>query len=229
MVPIGDGKRRFGFPWLTTFLSLAFVFLFCFEHFSGSNLGILAIVPYDTAALYPIGRLGASVASVLHQGLGWLEPIVNLVFFWVLGRKVEDACGSLGFLALCLFGAVGGVAFSLILTPYGGDPLFGLAGVVACLMGAYFVLFRLAPIRTFIPPLMMVPVPALMHFFYWAGLEFVNIDTFAVSARQWTQIVVLEPNWPFVGSFLIGLVAGQLFARTELVFYRTLKSAKPVR
>lgn len=226
MIPIGDGKRRFGFAWMTSLLLLLGILVFLYDHFSGRWLIGYALVPKDIVYRPAIFRLGRALLCLIPQGSAWLEPIVNLVYFWVLGRKVEDACGPWGMLMIVLLSGVGGVASQLILRPFSGDPVYGWAGIVAGLMGAYMLLYHMEPIRTWIPPLILVPVSALLHLLYWAGLSFVNVDRAAISARKWTRVIFLEPNWPFVGAILIGLIAAHLFARRELLYYRTL--SRPV-
>ena len=231
MVPIGDARRRFGFPWVTSFLTMILVAGFLVEHSSGMTFVPFYLVPDAAAFLPPWRRLGAALLSPIPQGLDWVAPLANLVYFWVLGRKVEDACGPLGFLLIGLLGAVGGVAFAIIagrlLWTYGEEPIYGLTGIVAALMGAYMVLYRMAPLRAWIPPLIIVPVPALIHLLYWAGLEFLRLDITKLQARTLRGLFTPPPHWPLAGSLLIGLLAGYLFARRELLFYRTLQ--KPAR
>ncbi len=233
MVPIGDARRRFGFPWVTSFLTMVLVTGFLIEHFSGMTFTAFYLKPYDAIYWNPWQRLGGALLSLIPQGLTWLAPLANLVYFWVLGRKVEDACGSPGFLVIGLLGGVGGVACTIIvsrfLIGYGGEQVYGLAGVVAALMGAYMVLYKMAPIRAWIPPLIIVPVPAVIHFLYWAGLEFLRLDMTSLQARTLRGLLTPPPQWPYLGAFLIGLAAGHLFARRELLFYRTLRPEQKLR
>jgi len=229
MVPIGDARRRFGFPWVTSALLIFLIALFILEHrlpLEGWNgwAQTFALSPATNPQHLPVTVLRNALACLFIQGKGWLEPIVNLVYFWVLGRKVEDVCGPWRFLLLILFCGLGGVVSQVLVFPQAAGPFYGLAGVVAGLMGAYFVLYQMRPIRTWIFPLFFVPVSALLHLLYWAGLEFVNLSLGALRSRQWAGIITLEPNWPFLGALFVGLLAGHLFARREFLYYRKLKS-----
>ena len=232
MIPIGDARRRFGFPWVTTALLLLFAVLFFLEHYLPQErwdgwVQTYALTPAGTPGRLPILVLRSALSCLFVTGRGWLEPIVNLLYFWVLGRKLEDACGPWRFLFLFLFCGVGGVVAQLLVFPTMATPFYGLAGVVAGLLGAYFVLYRMEPLRAWIPPLFVIPLPAFLHLLYWAGLQFVNVDLQALRSLRWSGILGLEPNWPSVGVLLVGLLGGYLFARQEFLYYQTLRAGTP--
>ena len=233
MIPIGDTRRRFGFPWMTVFLLALCVVIFLYERRTSLAYSALSILPRDLESSPNLSLLFKAMASMLVQGPGWLEPITNLLFLWVLGNKVEDACGPWGLLSICLLSAVGGVAAKMIIHPLGTEPVFGLAGVIAGLFGAYLVVYGFRPIPTWVPPMVarLTPVPVVLHMLYWAGLVFVNIDFGLLRSGKVLQSVSFEPTWPFVSALAIGLICGRLFTRREYLWLQILqkRAAAPIR
>ncbi len=226
MIPIGDARRRFDFPWMTLLLLIISLTLFLLERRTPDPLpwSVLTLIPRELAAGQNFYLLQKALTAVFVQGPGWLEPIVNLVYLWVLGNKVEDACGPWGMLGISALGAVGGTTVKLIAHPRAEEPVYGLAGVIAALFGAYFVLYAFRAIPAWLPPMVatLTPVPALLHLLYWAGLEFVNVDFGLLRAGKVLEAVSYEANWPQAGALFIGLLAGPLFARREFIYYRLL-------
>lgn len=228
MIPIGDARRRFGFPWMTACLLLGAVLLFLYERNLPPSALIIhnGLVPHDVALRISLGlRVGSlwdALTYSLVQGPNLFEMVVNLVYLWVLGSKVEDACGPGGLLLLCVLSSVGGAVSASLLTPNYKEPIYGLAGVVAGLMGAFFVLYRMQPIRSWFPPLILVRVPAFLHLLYWGVLEFVRVDRAAFQSRDFLHLLTLEPAWPLVGGIVVGLLGGYLFVRRAFLYYNML-------
>jgi membrane associated rhomboid family serine protease len=226
MIPIGDARRRFGFPWMTILLLGISLAIFLFERQGSDPLprSVLALVPRDVVSANGLYLLQKALSAALVQGPGWFEPIVNMVYLWVLGNKVEDACGPWGLLWIGALGAVGGVALKLILHPYAGEPVYGLAGVVAALFGAYLVVYAFRAIPSWLPPMVatLTPVPAVLHLLYWGGLVFVNVDFALLRSGKVLQAFAFEPTWPYAGALVVGLLAGPVLARREYLYYRLL-------
>lgn len=231
MIPLGDGRRRFGFPWMTSLLlALGLVLFFLGKlptvsaYFSGYWLSLDPNYP----PLGPLRLLWRALVAVLLPGPAWmwLEPIACLLYFWVLARKMEDACGPWGLLLLGMLGGIGGTAAQIALFPLTHFlenypwAAYGLAGVVACLFGAYAVVYRLQPIRAFVPPVSTPQVPVLLHLLWWAGWTFLNVRWEAVIGLRPLEAFSLEPNWPSLVALPIGLLAGHLFVRREFLWLR---------
>ena len=228
MIPIGDTRRRFGFPWMTVVLLSLCAVIFVFERRTSLTHSIFSLVPQDMPPGQSTALLFKALTCWFVQGPGWLEPIVNLVYLWVLGNKVEDACGPWGLLLITLLSSTTGVAVKMIVHPTGADPAHGLAGVVAGLFGAYLVLYAFRPILSWLPPFVarLTPVPVLVHLLYWGGLEFVNVNWALLRSGRILQSFSFEPTWPFVGALVTGLIAAQLFARREYLYYRVLQAVR---
>lgn len=233
MIPIGDTRRRFGFPWMTMVLLALCLVMFLYERRVPLHLSGLSLKPWELVAGRHLVLLRLALTSIFVQGPGWLEPLVNLVYLWVLGSKVEDACGPWGMLAVVLLSAVSGAAIRMIAHPLAQEPIYGLTGVIAGLFGAYMVLYAFSPIPAWLFPIVarLTPVPVFLHLFYWGGLEFVNIDfgqirLSRVFSREILDLFTFEATWPMVGALVVGLIAGQLFARREYLWLRVLQARR---
>lgn len=234
MIPIGDTRSRFGSSWATVALLLLLFLALIAEHTLDPGTWRALAEAYalnvERLASEPPHRLLlVSIAYLFFQGGAgvWLEPIVNLVYLWVLGRKVEDVCGSGRFLALyALLGLSGAASVRLLerWIPAGGDRLvYGQAAIVAGLMGTYLVLYQGQPLRTWIPPFFLPSVPVGLHLLYWAGLEFVDLHPEALRPFRPARLISIEANWPLIGAFAIGMLAAYLFVRQEYLYYRSLR------
>ncbi len=97
------------------------------------------------------------LAAFLH--FGPLHLAGNMLFLWVFGGNVEDEMGHGGFAAFYLACGIGaGIIESAI---FAGDtiPRIGASGAIAGVLGAFLVLFPLAPIG--IMPVHAIPFWAL--------------------------------------------------------------------
>jgi rhomboid family protein len=101
----------------------------------------------------------------------------NMLFLWVFGDNVEDRLGRGGFVAFYLLcGVIAGLAQS-VLTWFPDVPMIGASGAIAGVLGAYFVLFRTAWIRSlvllFVFPI-FVEIPAVVFIGIWFVLQTLN-------------------------------------------------------
>ena len=126
------------------------------------------------------------MADLLHLGF-------NMVALWTFGKRVEDACGPMRFVAFYLMAGLMGswltaIAHAIGLTPEGDITGIGASGAIAGVMGAYLVLFpgtRVSgiffvtsiplPGGSWFPCLIPIPyrvrLPALVYLFYFLGLQ----------------------------------------------------------
>lgn len=94
------------------------------------------------------GAISNVTAMFLHGDLFHL--IGNMLPLWVFGRRVEDACGSLRYLAFYLFaGTWANILFVVVLSD-SPIPGIGASGAIFGLMGAYLLLYPGGRIRTLV-------------------------------------------------------------------------------
>jgi membrane associated rhomboid family serine protease len=100
-----------------------------------------------------------------------------MLFLFVVGPAIEDACGHVRFLAYYLLcGIAGGIA-QIVIGPGSHVPALGASGAIAGVLGGYLVTFPFASIRTIVPififPL-FVRLPAILVIGVWAATQFLN-------------------------------------------------------
>jgi membrane associated rhomboid family serine protease len=106
-------------------------------------LGVIPAVLFGAAVLSPDLALVPTPVTLLtgmfvHANIGHL--LGNMLFLWVFGDNVEDAMGSLRYLAFYLIcGIIAALTFSIML-PTGQAPLIGASGAISGVAAAYLVL-----------------------------------------------------------------------------------------
>src|SRR5881396_3873859 len=108
-----------------------------------------ATPPLEALPLTPGGFFVPIFASMFLHG-GWLHLLGNMLFLFVFGRSVEDRFGHLKFLLIYFVGGFGGALLHIFLNAGSRIPSIGASGAIAGILGAYFVSFPRARIKTFI-------------------------------------------------------------------------------
>jgi len=217
MIPLGDGQRRFGFPFATLAVIVLNAIVFGYEmSLDGDGLwqfvNTFGTVPFDITHRQGLGTLSVLTATFIHADL--FHILGNMVFLWVFGRKVEDLTGSFNFLFFYLLcGILAGVA-SILSRPDSPIPGIGASGAVSGVMAAYMLFYLRQRVRTliFIGPIPIVPrIPAGVLIGYWLLLQALYIELgFSTGVDYWAH----------VGGFGAGLLLIFLFLRREIVLYR---------
>lgn len=166
-----------------------------------------------TATLYTYGliprlitngqNLPTLVTNIFLHG-GWTHLGGNMLFLWIFGDNIEDCCGHLRYL---LFYTATGVAAGLIWTltaansPY---PAVGASGAISGVLGAYFILYPRAKIRTLIGAglffrIIRIPASAMigLWFVYQIILASLPINTGVA-------------YWAHIGGFAAGLALSRI-------------------
>ena len=125
----------------------------------------------------------------LHFSL--LHILFNLLWIWVIGRRIEQLQGSWSLLLLTLFSG----AASNLAQYYASGPLFGgMSGVVFAVLGYSWVWDRLHRPIFFLPPALMGFMLFWLALGYSGALEFMGLGAIANTAH------------------LVGLLAGLTWA-----------------
>jgi membrane associated rhomboid family serine protease len=144
--------------------------------------------------------LAVLVSMFLHGSI--LHILGNMWFLWVFGNNIEEAFGTVGYLALYLASGLAATAGFVLINPDATQPLIGASGAIAGVLGAYLVLFPTHYVLALVF-LFFVPVPAIV----FLGLWFLG------------QFGIQEPGiaWEaHVAGFLFGLLVA-LVARNRLL------------
>ncbi len=114
-------------------------------------------------------QLAALVSMFLHAGVFHL--LGNMWFLWIFGNNVEEAFGTIPYVALYLVTGLIATASFVLANPDSTIPLVGASGAIAGVLGSYLVLFpthRVLSLLGFI----FVPIPAIIFLGIWFVSQF---------------------------------------------------------
>jgi membrane associated rhomboid family serine protease len=158
----------------------------------------------------------------IHGGIAHLAG--NLWFLLVFGDNVEGRLGHGRYLAFyvgcgvvaallhvwmipaeAVVGMQGSTA-EVAANPVLDVPMVGASGAIAGVLGAYLVAYPRARVLTFLPPIFLFEVPALLFLGLWFVIQFFS----ARSQSMVEGIGVGVAYWAHVGGFLAGALAAAL-------------------
>jgi membrane associated rhomboid family serine protease len=153
------------------------------------------------------------VPLVTHQFLhgGWLHVLGNMLYLWIFGDNVEEAMGSVPFLAFYLVcGAIAAIGQG-VLAP---APMVGASGAIAGVLGAYLVMFPTARVSTLVFLglfITIIDLPALIVIGLFVVLQIVEgVAELRFAAHAATQQVAYFAH---VFGFLAGILLLPVFRR----------------
>ena len=211
MLPIRDNVRSKSFPFVNVAIIIACVGVF----FAQLTIRGSQAWAFEPNMLVPwrgpgVGHaLGALFLSMFMHG-GLMHIGGNMLFLWVFGDNVEDRMGHVKYLffyMICgVIATLSHSAFALF-TGGGSMSLVGASGAIAGVLGAYFVLFRHARIRTLVFLffiITMVDLPAGFFLIYW-----LIIQVFSIGAASGVAYMA------HIGGFAAGYLLVRVFADTS--------------
>lgn len=211
MFPISDSHPGGRFPLINIILITATIFVFIQQLLAPNPESFIiryALIPSninfsDLQTLIPF------ISAIFLHG-GFLHIISNMWFLWVFGDNVEGHFGLLLFpLVYFLSGIVGNI-LQYILMPSSSIPMLGASGAVAGVLGAYYVLFPHAKIKTLIPFFgfaSIVSVSASFMLGYWFILQILSGAASLPLMSQSGGIAF----WAHVGGFVAGVILAKIF------------------
>jgi membrane associated rhomboid family serine protease len=153
MLPLNDteSNRYSFFPFMTLALIAVNTFILIWElylpeYYLRMVFWIFGFTPSLTWAREGAGMISVLTSTFLHGGTFHL--VSNMLFLWVFGRRVEDACGPGRFLVFYLLAGTTASLMTALALPHMEIPGIGASGAIFGVMGAYFVLFPGGRIRT---------------------------------------------------------------------------------
>ncbi len=227
-LPLTDTEtnRYSGPPMMTIYLLVAnFLVMvakpFLWDIFPEDLYRLYGSVPQFVVSEQGGGALASITATFIHADIFHLAG--NMLFLWVFGRRVEDACGPWRYLSFYLFCGLAADMLSTLVRHNENIPGIGASGAIAGLLGAYLILFPGGKIRTFLL-LGFVPTFPRIRAFWFLGywLVFQLIPAFTLALRDQSYSI---NYWAHLGGFLGGIFV-IFFLRSE-AFSRFL-SNEPV-
>jgi membrane associated rhomboid family serine protease len=212
MIPLSDASRKpDNFPIVTVAIVTVNAVVFLMELMGGDAFVLRwSEVPADIVS----GHHWITILTAMFMHAGWMHIIGNMVFLWAFGPEIEDAMGSLKYLAFYLLSGLVASLAQTALMPHSTVPNLGASGAIAGVMGAFLVTYPSDEIRsllifgwfvrtTFIPAALLIGFWFLIQLFDQVG---------SVAGAQSGGGVAYAAH---VGGFIFGAVTARLFERSR--------------
>jgi membrane associated rhomboid family serine protease len=227
-LPLNDteSNRYSGPPFMTLILLAANILVMglkpiLWDIFSRDMYRLLGSVPQFILQEQGGGALASLTSIFIHGDIFHLGG--NMLFLWVFGRRVEDACGAWRFLSFYLLCGMCADLLSTIVRHEEFIPGIGASGAISGVLGAYLILFPGGKIRTFLLFGFVPAFPKIRAFWflvYWLIIQL--IPAIEILSKNLSYSI---NYWAHLGGFFAGLLV-IFFLRTE-AFSRFL-SNEPV-
>lgn len=212
MFPLYDSIRHKNFPFINWAIVLITAYVFV-QQLTVPNIDAFvfqyALIPSQIDFTNPLTLLPFITAIFLHGGL--LHIISNMWFLVVFGDNINDALGLLGYIFLYFIAGIMGNFVQYLFSPESNIPMLGASGAVAGILGAYYVLFPYAKVKTLVFILFFVTIieinaPLLLG--YWFLLQ---VFSGAVSLPMLGSEEGGIAFFAHIAGFVVGLVFGYLY------------------
>jgi membrane associated rhomboid family serine protease len=211
MLPLSDGLHPRRFPIVNVALMAA-----------NFAVWILYELPHLDSAVYHASFYPCTVDNACHgpepwavswftamfMHGGWDHILGNMLFLAIFGKNVEDAYGHLRYLGFYIAGGFAATMAQTAVTLLFGTaaaarvPTLGASGAIAAVLGAFFVLYPSAHIRTLLL-VFIVKIPAWVYLGGWFVYQLVEAHTGLTSASANGGGVAFFAH---VGGFVFGVV-----------------------
>ena len=216
MFPLYDENRPLTRPYVNYVLIIINVSVFLLQIFGfmGPYMGIwdYGAIPGDLLAGQKLWTLFTSM--FMHGGI---EHIVgNMLFLWIFGDNIEDSLGHQKYLLFYLIGGLSAsfahIASTLLteytslipyFTPELDIPSVGASGAISAVLGAYFLLYPRARIRTLVFYFYIVTVVRIPAFYY---LGFWFVYQLLFGAITLLGVGSSVAFWAHIGGYAFGMV-----------------------
>ncbi len=211
-IPLKDENPTTRFPVVTVGLIVFNVAVFLFQAFSPHGLDYYVLrmgaIPYEISHFgslpgWPVPRVAPPLSLLLHMFLHGspFHLAGNMLYLWVFGNNVEDVLGRFRFIVFYLLSGLVASFTHIAFNPASTAPMIGASGAIAGVLGAYFLLFPQARVRTLVL-IFIVPIPAAVILGIWFVMQFLNIGLGGGVA--W---------FAHIGGFLFGMVLVRIFLK----------------
>ena len=214
MFPLRDTIPSRRVAWVTRGLLVANIIAFALELRQGARLesvihrfGVVptAWVVSSPSDFFDWPRLFLTLLTSQFLHGGFLHLAANMLYLWIFADNVEDRLGHARFLWLYLGSGVAAAVSQILVVPGSAVPMVGASGAIACVLGAYLLMFPAARIITLVPLgpfLRTYELPAAMFLGIWFLIQWVQGLT---SIGQVADVGGVA-FWAHVGGFVSGMV-----------------------
>lgn len=145
----------------------------------------------------------SGVLSSMFMHGSWMHILGNMWFLYIFGDNVEDAMGSLRFLAFYLLSGLVAALAQIYSDLHSLIPMVGASGAIGGVMGGYIALYpkvRVHLLLIFIVIFTTIRVPAWVMLGYWVALQIFGGLSSIGSAGQGGVAF-----WAHLGGFAAGI------------------------
>ncbi len=217
MIPLKDDAPRDTFPYVTIAFIVINIALFVYGlglGYRGMNYFIysMAAIPFEITHFSDIGvpsivapPFTLITAMFIHGGFFHLAG--NMLFLWIFGDNIEDRLGHVKFILFYLLTGLIASSAHVLAAPDSTIPMIGASGAIAGVLGAYFVLFPRANVKTLIFLFVFVSVvrvPAVFFLGIW--FLFQILSSGSGGGIAW---------YAHIGGFVSGALLIKLFVKRD--------------
>lgn len=227
LLPIQDENPTYSKPVVTMAILTVNVFVYIYQLLLGparEQLFIFqtAAIPYElthfvdrtdfaipsTQYAYPeaLFPFPLTLISAMFVHGGFMHLGGNMLYLWIFGNNIEDAMGHVRFFIFYLLVGLGATLVHVLSEPDSAIPMIGASGAIAGVLGAYFVLYPKANIKTFVILIIFIQiihVPAILVLGFWFLRQIMGIGSDGIA---W---------YAHIGGFLVGMFLIRRFAHTR--------------
>jgi hypothetical protein len=222
VLPLRDNLPTRRFPIVTVALIAANIVVFALYQGAGEGEGFVTSVndfafrPCEVEESCPTAGEGWLITLFTSMFLhaGWLHLLGNMLYLWIFGNNVEDTLGRPRFIAFYVLGGVAAMATQSAVTLMFGTqadasiPNLGASGAISAVLGAYFVLHPHGRVLTYVFPIFIFPLPAVIFLgIYFVMQAFVGGLSF-VGAQESGGVAYFA----HIGGIVFGLLTVRVFA-----------------
>lgn len=214
MIPLRDNIPSERTP-VVNYLIIATCVLVFLWQLSGEELRINYafapswIINQEAHAQYGTGFIVLTLFTSMFMHGGFMHLALNMLFLWVFGDNVEDRMGHGRYLLFYLLCGLAATAAHALLSAFSPIPVLGASGAIAGVLGAYFMLFRGASVRTLLPIfffITVVDIPAVVFLGLWFVYQLLSgVGTIGGAGGG-------VAFWAHIGGFVAGLLLVRFFA-----------------
>lgn len=220
-LPLTDTEpnRYTGLPLMTLTLVVVNVLVMAAKPFLWDSLSANLYNLYGSVPQFMVNEQGGGVlasitATFLHADIFHLAG--NMLFLWVFGRRVEDACGSFRFLSFYILCGLTADLLSTLIRYQEDIPGIGASGAIAGLLGAYLILFPGGRIRTLLILGFVPTFPRIRAFWfliYWLVVQIIPAILVTISDQPYSINYWAHIGGFFGGVFIIFFLRVEAFSR----------------
>jgi rhomboid family protein len=232
MFPLGDGLRPREFPIVNVGLIVANFAVWIFYELPNLDSAVYHSSFYPCAvdnACHAPQSWGISWFTAMFMHGSWDHILGNMLFLAIFGKNVEDAFGHIQYFVFYVAGGFAATMTQTAVTLLFGSaasarvPNLGASGAIAAVLGAFFVLYPTARIRTLVG-IFFVQIPAWIYLGLWFLYQFVEGNFGLASAKANGGGVAFFAH---VGGFLFGVIVTQALLSAGRIRPQSTSTARP--